>query len=235
MTTKNSPPSRNPADEDNLTGILKLALKKFLQNTDDMLPAQVIAYDRGKNRAKIQAVISVVTTDAQIVSRAQIASVPVFQYGGGGFVSSFPLFSGDTGWIKANDRDISGWKQSLRQSTPNTQRKHSFKDAMFFPDTLLNGITIAGEDVDHAVWQNFPGSVKIALWQNLIKIIAPNVGIGGTPAIGLQLDVQSTAKAFAPPRMTTAQRNAIPSPQEGFMIYNLSTHALEVYTNAGWP
>jgi hypothetical protein len=49
------------------------------------------------------------------------------------------------------------------------------------------------------------------------------------------LDVQSTTKAFMPPRMSTAQRNAIPSPAEGMTIYNLTTHALEVYTNTGWP
>ncbi|OWK42477.1 hypothetical protein [Fimbriiglobus ruber] len=51
--------------------------------------------------------------------------------------------TGDTGWIKANDRDISLFKQTTAASSPNTARLHDFADAMFFPDTLLNGVTIA--------------------------------------------------------------------------------------------
>jgi hypothetical protein len=97
-------------------------------------------------------------------------------------------------------------------------------------------ITLAAEDTGNAVFQNYAGTVRIALWNDLIKILAPKgVGIGGTPDPNLALDVQSVTQAFAPPRMTTAQRNAIPGPQEGFTIYNLTTHGLETYTNTGWP
>ncbi|MHC5541898.1 Gp138 family membrane-puncturing spike protein, partial [Singulisphaera rosea] len=66
MTTY-APPSRNPADNDTLTGVLKLAFTKFLQKTDDMLPARVIAYNRATNRAQVQPLISVVTTANQVV------------------------------------------------------------------------------------------------------------------------------------------------------------------------
>jgi hypothetical protein len=140
------------------------------------------------------------------------------------------------GWIKANDRDISLFKQTAEAAQPNTQRKHSFEDAVFIPQAAWNLISLAEEDTGNAVLQNFAGTVKIALWGNLIKILAPQgVGIGGTPNPNLALDVQSVTQAFAPPRMTTAQRNAIPNPEEGFTIYNLTTHGLETYTNSGWP
>ncbi|MHC5543545.1 Gp138 family membrane-puncturing spike protein, partial [Singulisphaera rosea] len=171
--------------------------------------------------------------------RAQVASVPVFQYGGAGFVMSFPVATGDTGWIKANDRDISLFKQTMQANPPNTQRKHSFEDAMFFPDTLLDGVTIAAEDVGNAVFQNGDGTVRLALWPTLFKFTAPQVTVGDiegyTPTPNAVLDVQSTTKAFIPPRMTTGQRDAIPDPVEGMTIYNLTSHALETYTNAGWP
>lgn len=46
------------------------------------------------------------------------------------------------------------------------------------------------------------------------------VGIGtATPAASAQLDVSSTTKGFLPPRMTSAQRNAIVSPNAGLMIF----------------
>jgi hypothetical protein len=231
--TDYAPPSRNPADNDTLTGLLKLALTKALQNTADMLPAKVIAYDRATNRAQVQPLISVVTTANRVVPRAQVASVPVFQYGGAGFVLSFPVRPGDTGWLKANDRDISLFKQTGGQATPNTARLHDFADAMFFPDTLLSGVTIAGEDAANAVFQNLAGTVKIALWSDLVKILAPNgVGIGGTPDPNAVLDLQSTTRAFLPPRMTAAQRDAIPNPQEGMVVWNTDTHALSGYNAA---
>ena len=64
---------------------------------------------------------------------AQVASVPVFQISMGGFAINFPCNPGDLGWLKANDRDISMFKQTGQQAQPNTQRKHSFEDANLHP------------------------------------------------------------------------------------------------------
>ena len=62
-----------------------------------------------------------------------------------------------------------------------------------------------------------------------------NVGIGTTnPHTSAQLDVSSTAKGFLPPRMTTAQRNAIASPTPGLMLFNTTTQSLEIFTAYGW-
>jgi hypothetical protein len=44
------------------------------------------------------------------------------------------------------------------------------------------------------------------------------------------VDMGSTTQGFLPPRMTTTQRNAITSPAEGLVIYNTTTHKLNVYT-----
>lgn len=235
-TNQYNPQSRNPADNDTLIGLLMLAFEKFLQNTDDMLPAEVIAFNAQTNSVQVQPLISVVGTTGQIVPRAQIASLPVMRFSSGGFVDYFPINRGDFGWVKANDRDISLFKQNYSVSRPNTQRKHSFEDGVFIPQAAWNEIEIASEDVANRVIQNYTGTVKIALWEDLIKILAPaGVGIGGTPNPSLILDLQSTTQAFAPPRMTTGERNAIPNPQEGFTIYNTTTHGLETYTNTGWP
>ena len=46
------------------------------------------------------------------------------------------------------------------------------------------------------------------------------------------LDIQSTTKAFMPPRMTTAQRDAVASPTAGMVVYNSTTNKLNVYTTA---
>jgi hypothetical protein len=59
-------------------------------------------------------------------------------------------------------------------------------------------------------------------------------GFGGTPNALAIVDMQSTTQGFLPPRMTTTQRNAINSPPEGLVIYNLTTHKLNVFTGSVW-
>lgn len=169
----NSPPSGSPENADNLSAVLQFAMMKFLQKTDDMLPAKIIAYDASTNTASVQPLITVITTNNQIVNRAQVASVPVFQVSAGGFIIRFPIKPGDLGWIKANDRDISFFKQTNTMSPPNTQRKHSFEDAIFIPQTAWSNVSIDGGDTDNLVIQNYAGTVKISLSSDSIVIDAP--------------------------------------------------------------
>lgn len=169
-------PSLDPADNDSLSGLLRSAFGKLTQSMDDMLPARVVAFDRATNRAQVQPLVQVLTTDGQVVTRAQVASVPVLQIGGGGFVLNFPIKPGDLGWIKANDRDISLFLQSFAEAKPNTVRMHSFADGLFIPN-ILTGFTIAGEDADNVVLQTLDGSVRIAVWPGKVKITAPQLHI----------------------------------------------------------
>ena len=67
--------------------------------------------------------------------------------------------------------------------------------------------------------------------------ILPNgqVVIGGyTPVVGALLTVESYTMGFAPPCMTTLQRDAISTPGVGLMVYNTTTGKLNVFTGAHW-
>lgn len=158
----NQIPSRDPANDDSLTGLFRQILDKAAQNTDDMLPARVVAFDRARNRVQVQPLIRIVGTNGETLSRAQIIDIPVQQIGGGGFVLLFPLSPGNLGWIKANDRDISLFLQSWQESPPNTFRKHSFSDAVFIPD-VMTGWTLSGDDAARAVLQSTDGNVRVSL------------------------------------------------------------------------
>lgn len=48
------------------------------------------------------------------------------------------------------------------------------------------------------------------------------------------LNVSSTTKGFLPPRMTTAQRDAIAAPPSGLVIYNTTTNKLNVRGAVAW-
>jgi hypothetical protein len=61
-----------------------------------------------------------------------------------------------------------------------------------------------------------------------------DVGIGiSSFQPSAKLEVQSTTSGFLPPRMTTAQRNAILSPVAGLIIYNNDDSALHLYRGTG--
>ena len=170
-----APLSGNPAGQQDFVGMLRFVIKKMMQQTDDMLPAKVISYNRASNRAMVQPLITLLTTKNEIIERPPVASVPVLQLGGGGFVLSFPINPGDIGWIKANDRDISQFKQSFAMGAPPTQRKKTFADAVFIPDTMLRGVTINGEDAGNVTLQNLDGTCRVTIWGDRVKITAPQI------------------------------------------------------------
>jgi hypothetical protein len=59
------------------------------------------------------------------------------------------------------------------------------------------------------------------------------VGIGTiTPTQALQID--STTSGFLPPRMTTTQKNAIPTQTPGMMVFDTTTNSLNVRNSSGW-
>lgn len=189
----NVPPSTDPSNLDSLTGAYREIFNKLIQNTDGMLPAKVVAYQAGPpSLVQVQPMVAVVTTTNTTISRAQLASIPVLQLGGGGFVMSFPLRPGDLGWILANDRDISLYLQSLKESRPNTFRKKSFSDAIFIPG-VLSGYTLADGDAANLVIQSVDGATKLSISPTEINISASESVTITTPVANIDADTVNLA------------------------------------------
>lgn len=175
--------SHNPVNDDTLTGAFKEVLRKFLQKTDDMLPAVVQSYDRNSNLAIVKPFIQMVDTTGIRHDRASVR-VPVLLIGGGEFFISFHLPVGSFGWLKANDRDISLFLQSHNAESPNTARMHSFEDGLFIPDLMTN-YSIDDEDQQAMVIQDRASSVKISLNQERITIKAPRLLISASDEVAI--------------------------------------------------
>ena len=68
-------------------------------------------------------------------------------------------------------------------------------------------------------------------------ISSAQVGIntdGTPPNNSAILDIKSTNKGFLPPRMNSTQRNDIPSPADGLLIYNTDCNDMQYYNGGGW-
>jgi hypothetical protein len=183
MSLQNQKPNSDAANEGSLPGGISAAIESyFLNEFEGMLPATVVSYDDATNRAVIKPLVMVGTTDNRKVSRAEVANIPVYRFGGGGFFMRFPVKAGDLGWLKANDRDISLiFQRQGGEDWPNTTRKHKFSDAMFFPDTFKDWV-INGANVDAAVWQSTDGDVSIAMAGASLKLSIGAVSIEITAA-----------------------------------------------------
>ncbi|MBL0356856.1 MAG: hypothetical protein IPP72_08160 [Chitinophagaceae bacterium] len=57
---------------------------------------------------------------------------------------------------------------------------------------------------------------------------------GSTANASAILDIKSTAKGLLIPRMTTAQRNAIASPANGLMVFDITLNQCWYYNGAAW-
>lgn len=82
---------------------------------------------------------------------------------------------------------------------------------------------------------NGSNSVTLGNSSVVLTVLHGTVAIGTvTPNANAILDVVSTTKAFMPPRMTTAQRDAIASPAAGMVIYNTTTNVLNFHNGSAW-
>lgn len=61
------------------------------------------------------------------------------------------------------------------------------------------------------------------------------VGLGAaTPNAAAKLQVDSTTQGVLLPRLTTAQKNAIASPPEGLIVYDLTLHTISFWNGTAW-
>lgn len=119
----------------------------------------------------------------------------------------------------------------------------------WFTNMYYTGSAWTRDDATQGGWRMFKaidntdaGSLFGVDYMNVAGTINPafsySVGKFGintySPAASAALDVTSTTTGLLPPRMTTTQKNAISSPAEGLMVYDLTLHKLCVYTGSVW-
>ena len=101
-----------------------------------------------------------------------------------------------------------------------------------YTGTLANGFLVGTYDdgVDGELHFGTKSAVRMT-----IRGDSGNTVVGSTTsqACGI-FEIVSTTQGFLPPRMTTAQRDAIANPVAGLMAYNTTTNKLNFYNGSAW-
>lgn len=176
-----STPSYNTADILSASGRLEFFQKILFMKMEKVAPAQIINYDREKNRATVQILNYSITSTGDKIARKPLNDIPVQVFGGGEFCLSFPIKQGDIGFLIAADSDISVWKKLLQLFAPATYQKHRYKDGIFFP-LILNGFTFSADDENAVLLTSTDGNTKISLKPDNITLTADNIVINTTSA-----------------------------------------------------
>ena len=82
-----------------------------------------------------------------------------------------------------------------------------------------------------AIYTYLSCGIVLLLFLTLTNDVSAQLKIGGDPTTiddGSILELESTDKAFIPPRMTTEERDQIPTPLTGAIIYNTTEECLQV-------
>lgn len=180
--------AQSSGEKKRLASALSLLLRRFDLNNNQMLPAEIVGYDRDTNVATVQPLIMWVDVNNGTHSRPELEQIPVLSLGGGNFHISFPFKAGDLGWIFAADRDISLYLQSLKETKPSTGRCHRFEDAIFIPD-VMRQYSISGEDSEAMVIQSTDGTTRVSVRKDNIKLTAPTEIVFDTPLATFTGDV----------------------------------------------
>ena len=157
-----------PASEESSAVAIDYIVTQILNKYRWLTPAIVKEYDREKNVVTIQPAIKESTTEESI--EICELEVPCVVVGGGGWVTSYPLKEGNTGWLLTNDRDISLFLYSKEVSEANTYRRHDFADSVFLPDIISDFVHNKDEDGNATVFQNINGDIKAAIDDQSLRI-----------------------------------------------------------------
>jgi hypothetical protein len=178
--------------------------------------------NNGNNGLWLQAASGSVETDGSLTVKSQAFLGPSADIA---LIGSDQVYIG-TGSGTGNTGNISCGNLKINNRASIAQAPVSFGgNSGLGVDTTGN--LWLGQYPNNLVWLNHDGSY-VGLGTN--TYVSNNLTAYGT------LDMESTTSAFLPPRMTKAQRNAIPSPAPGSVVYqtDAGNNGLRYYDGTNW-
>ncbi|MBN1340871.1 MAG: hypothetical protein JXA03_16200 [Bacteroidales bacterium] len=143
------------------------------------------------------------------------------------------IHNGNEVELPFNFSDTSAFNE-IQQLTRNDDLITLSKGGGSFTDHNTRYSAGAGLSITDTVITNTAPS-RWAMSGNTLVYNGGAVGVGTpAPVPSAALEVNSELKGFLPPRMTTIQRNSIPSPAPGLMVFNIETACLNFFSGSNW-
>jgi hypothetical protein len=168
----------------NFERMIKAGIQTELLHTWTALPGIVKSFDATTQTAEIQPAIKqeyINESQArQTRSQPLLINVPVHIPRTSGFAVTLPVAADDEGLIVFCSRCIDSWSQQGGEQPPETNRKHSFSDAIFIPGVFGKPSKLSSYITDGVEMRNAAGDTKITLKDGSIDITAAAITINGT-------------------------------------------------------
>ncbi len=169
-----------------INGVIIATVKKYIQQFQTAIPA-IVKKVVSRDTVIVTPAVQQIDSKWQSVPWADI-TLPIYTPCGNGLFASFPLATGDTGWIIAGDLDPSlFFKDKSKPQRQNFMNRHEYQYGFFVPDAI-NGYNISSDDDGALVIASKTGNTKVVISNNGLKIKSDSVIIETTDNASVSID-----------------------------------------------
>ena len=156
--------------------------------------------------------------------------------------TSFQINIGNTIYGRTNTGNVmigtttdSGYKLDVNGSSAFRARVNIFGEAELRQDGITQTFTSSLGIFRFNAWNVSVQTAYLNGWnyEGFLNF-AVNIGTPSAATASAVLEVTSTTRGFLPPRMTSAQRDAISSPATGLTVYQTTNNYLSLYNGTNW-
>lgn len=137
---------KNQNETPTLAQVIKDAIEARLVDLHVSLPAKVVSYDPGTQKASVQALIKRTFVSGESVELPVLTDLPVAWPRAGKAWLHLPLKAGDFVQVVFSERSLDEWKPSGTSVAPKEKRKHHLSDGWVVPGGYPFGSPMSGAD-----------------------------------------------------------------------------------------
>lgn len=152
-----------PSDHTGEANQLEFLMRRFLQKHSFITLAQVIEVNSNINppTLTLKPLILGYTGAGEKLDSGTLYNVPIFRLQRGNSAIVMDPEKGDIGLVAICDADISGIKNTKKESMPASSRKHSLSDSIYLGGVLNSTPTQSITFLNNGISISSPGSVTI--------------------------------------------------------------------------
>lgn len=160
-------PKRLRTMESSLTSLLNTFKEVIFNNLHCHKVGRILSFDADNQTAQAEMLVQK-SIDGKIIEYPVLVDCPVFVISGGKACITMPVSAGDSCLVLFNDDDMDNWFATGSKQEPNTNRHHSFTDALIMVGYRHQADKIANYSADSV--QLRMGNTIVTISENKAEI-----------------------------------------------------------------